>query len=68
MPVLVLVIPVPVMAFGIGFAGGYAAEKWIQHAEPVINRKIDEMQVRKAMRKANRAAVKDAEHQAAQAA
>ena len=56
MPVLVLVIPVPLMAFGIGFAGGYAAEKWITYAEPAINLKWDLMQARKAARKAAKAA------------
>lgn len=51
----IIIVPVPLMALALGFAGGYAAEKFIQHVEPAIDRKIAELQARKAMRNAEKA-------------
>ena len=43
----IIIIPVPLMALVFGFVGGYAAEKFIQHAEPVIEREIKRMRSKK---------------------
>ena len=44
----IIIIPVPLMALGLGFIGGYAAEKFIQHVEPRIDAEIKRMRAKRA--------------------
>jgi len=44
----IIIVPVPLMALALGFAGGYAAEKFIMHIEPKIDAEIKRMKARRA--------------------